>query len=155
MWWNRTVGTSWYWVILRFVPSASFKLWGFLFFFENRVILWVSINYPKPIHKMEIEFPSLSVNIVWRDYSVFIFSKVVSCSWRCECHRPETAIIKWTCPLLLKSGPIFDWGLFEPPSLAGRVLKKRVCLFFHPSFCLSVTFLGIGSLFFSWNLACC
>ena len=36
-------------MILRLVPSASFKFWGF--FLENRVILWVSINYPKPILK--------------------------------------------------------------------------------------------------------
>ena len=46
---------------------------------------------------------SLSISIVWKDYSVFIFSKVVLCSWRCERHRPKTAIIKWTCPLILTS----------------------------------------------------
>ena len=45
-----------------------------------------------------------------KDYSIFIFSKVVWCSWRCGYHRPKTAIIKWTCPLILTSSPIFDWA---------------------------------------------
>ena len=180
-------------MILRFVPSGSFKFWG-VCFLENRVILWVSINYPKPIlkelfnlqlwsctffqhvtvlfhlytflkflesfaycvrlsaslrtgfHKMKIWFPSCSINIVWKDYSIFIFFKVVSCSWRCGYHRSKTTIIKW---IILTSSPIFDWRFFEHPSLLRRVLKNRVFQSFHPSFSLSVFFPGIDSLFFS------
>ena len=69
---------------------------------------------------MKIQFSSLSINIVWKNYSVFIFTKVVSCSWRCRCHRPKTAIIKWTCSLI----PIFPSrnghgiiGVHSPPPL--------------------------------------
>ena len=56
------------------------------------------------------KYLNLSINIVWKDYSVSIFSKVVSCSWRCGCHRPKTTIIKWTFPLILTSNPILYWG---------------------------------------------
>ena len=95
-----------------------------------------------------MQFSSQPIHIVWKDYSVFIFSKVVSCSWRCECHRPKTAIIKWTCPLILTSSPISDWGFFWTHVLVEKGPENRVCLSFHPSFCLSVTFLRIGSFFF-------
>ena len=45
-WW---IWNSGHFMILRFVPSASFKFWGV--FLENRVILWVFINYSKWILK--------------------------------------------------------------------------------------------------------
>ena len=141
-------------MILRFVPSASFKFWGFsssesspkfhrrtihsavmiLYFFptcNSTVPLIYPFSVPRIIcllcsieclikgwvfTKWKYNF-SLSINIVWKNYSVFVFSKVVSCSWRCGYHRPKSAIIKWTCPLILKSSPIFDWGFFGHPSL--------------------------------------
>ena len=43
----ETVGTSWYWDLFHLLLSSSE---GF-FVFENKVILRVSINYPKPILK--------------------------------------------------------------------------------------------------------
>ena len=44
----ETVGTSWYWHLFHLLLS-SFDV--FLFFFLNRVILWVSIKYANPILK--------------------------------------------------------------------------------------------------------
>ena len=181
-------------MILRFVPSASFKFWGCFFF--SLKIESSHKNHPQrttqPAVMILYFFPtcnstvpsvylfkvlriicilcsiaclikdwvftkwkysfSLSINIVWKDCSIFIFSKVVSYSWRCGYYRPKTAIMKWTCPLILTSSPIFEWGFFGHPWLLGRVLKNRVCLSFHPSFRLAVTFLGIGLSFFFFFL---
>ena len=44
----------------------------------------------------------------------------------------------------------FFWlEIFWTPTVGWKGPKNRVCLSFHPPFRLSVTFLGIGSLFFS------
>ena len=134
----------WSWTFFQHV-TVLFPLYTFFKFLESFAIEcfikdWVFTKWKQSF--------TLSINIVWKDYSIFIFSKVVSCSWRCWYHRPKT-IIKWTCHLILTSSPIFDWGFFGHLPLLERVLKNRVCLSFHPSFRLSVTFLGIGSLFFS------
>ena len=87
-------------------------------------------------------------------YSILIFSKEVSCTWRCGYHRPKTAIIKWTCPLILTSSPISDWGFFWTHVLVEKGPENRVS--FLPSILLSVcNFSQNWLIFFFWNLACC
>ena len=113
------------WHILRsycFVEEVTFKDWVF----------------SKWAHQL----------ILYERIIVLIFSKVISCSWRCGCHRFKTAIIKGTCPLILTSSPIFD-GIFCTPISGWKGPKSRVCLAFCPCLCLSVSFRGVGSLFFS------
>ena len=112
----KTVGTSWFWNLFHLLLSSS------EFFFQNRLLLWVSISYPKPILKelfylqlwsctffqnvtilfhLYTSFKFLEsfawknhLHIVWKDYSVLIFSKAVSCIWRCGCHRLKAKITK-------------------------------------------------------------